>query len=72
MRKLEEEKEDLQHLQEELQGLQEEIECKNETLKTYIARGRLMNEELEEARKAAFEVCQAALLSHCPSICENK
>ena len=64
---MEEEKEDLQHLQEELQQLQEEIECKNKTLNTYIARGRMMNEELEEARKAAFEVCQAPFLSHCPS-----
>ena len=60
---MEEEKEDLQHLQEELRGLQEEIECKNETLNTYFVRDRLMNDELEEARKAAVEVRTEALLS---------
>ena len=45
------------------EGLQEEIEVKDDTLNTYIVRDRTMNDELQEARKAALKVRTQALLS---------
>ena len=39
-----------------LQDLQEDIDFKDYTLNTYVARDREMNDELQDARKAAVEV----------------
>lgn len=41
---------------EALKDLQEEIEDKDNTLNHYLVRDREMNDELQEARKAALEV----------------
>ena len=53
--------EEAEDAKEVLQGLQEEMEFKDDTINTYVVRDREMNDELQEARKAALEVRTQAL-----------